>query len=76
MKALLAAILSFTSANNRLISDSKNLLADIDINSDDAVVKLQVVTSTWAPQDDISLLRNRTSELAKAIEGWGKLRCV
>lgn len=71
MKGLLAAILSFTSANNRLISDAKNLLADIDVNSDDAVVKLQVVTTTWAPEGELSLLRNRTSELAKAIEGWG-----
>ncbi|MCD6056222.1 MAG: hypothetical protein K0R12_1184, partial [Gammaproteobacteria bacterium] len=71
MKALLAAILSFTSANNRLISDAKNLLADIDVNTDDAVVKLQVVTTTWAPEGDMGLLRNRTAELAKAVEGWG-----
>ena len=71
MKGLLAAILSFTSSNNRLISDAKNLLTDIDVNSDDAVVKLQVVTTTWAPEGQTSLWRNRTSELAKAIEGWG-----
>ena len=71
LKATLAAILSFTSANNRLISDAKNLLADIDMNTDDAVVKLQVVATTWAPEGDLRLLRNRTTELAKAVEGWG-----
>lgn len=71
LKALLATILSFTSAQNRLLSDSAKLLNYIKLNTDDAVVRLRVAASTWAPADNIRLLRTRTAELAKAIEGWG-----
>nr|NKB46535.1 type IV secretion protein IcmB [Legionellales bacterium] len=70
-KGLLSSILSFSSTYNRLISDATNLLKYIDINTDDAVVRLRVTASTWAPEDNIALLRNRVAELAKALEGWG-----
>lgn len=70
-KSMMAAILSFTSAHNVLVSDAKNLLANIEINTDDAVIKLQVSLATWAPEGNIRLLRTRTAELAKAVEGWG-----
>lgn len=71
VKALIATILSFSSAENRLISDSMNLLNYVAINTDDAVVRLRVVACTWAPEGNIALLRTRAAELAKAIEGWG-----
>lgn len=71
LKGLLASILGFTSAQNRLLSDSVKLLNYISINTDDAVVRLRVAAVTWAPYDNIPLLRTRASELAKAIEGWG-----
>lgn len=71
LKGLLAAILSFSSQNNRLISDSVNLLKYIQINTDEAVIRLRVVASTWAPEGDEPLLRRRSSELVKAIQGWG-----
>lgn len=71
LKGLLAAILSFSSAQNRLISDSVNLLKYIQLNTDEAVVRLRVVASTWAPEGNLPLLRRRTSELVKAIQGWG-----
>ncbi|HAU1881849.1 TPA: type IV secretion protein IcmB, partial [Legionella pneumophila] len=70
-KGLLAAILSFSSAQNRLISDSVNLLKYIQLNTDEAIVRLRVVATTWAPEGNIPLLRRRSSELVKAIEGWG-----
>lgn len=70
-KGLLASILSFSSVNNRLISDANNLLKYINVNTDEAVIRLRVIASTWAPEGDISLLRRRTSELVKAIQGWG-----
>lgn len=70
-KSLLASILSFSSANNRLLSDSNNLLQYIAINTDDAVVRLRIAACTWAPEGQLSLLRTRAAELAKAIEGWG-----
>lgn len=71
IKSSLASVLAFSSAQNRLINDSTNLLNYIDLNTDDAVVKLRVSAATWAPEGDIRMLRTRTSQLAKAIEGWG-----
>ncbi|WP_133129399.1 type IV secretion protein IcmB [Legionella yabuuchiae] len=71
LKGLLAAILSFSSAQNRLISDSVNLLKYLQINTDEALIRLRVVVSTWAPEGNIPLLRRRSSELVKAVEGWG-----
>ena len=70
-KSMMASILSFTSAQNGLVHDASKLLKDIEVNTDDAVVKLQVSLATWAPEGNIRLLRTRTAELAKAVEGWG-----
>jgi intracellular multiplication protein IcmB len=71
MRSAVASILTVTSSQNRLITDSMKLLDYINLNTDDAVVKLRVSASTWAPEGDIRLLRSRASMLAKAIEGWG-----
>lgn len=71
LKSVLASILSFSSAENRLLSDANNLLKYIEINTDDAVVRLRVASVTWAPEGNIPLLRTREAELAKAIQGWG-----
>lgn len=71
MRSALASVLSVTSAQNRLISDSLNLLRYIKLNTDDAVVRFRVAASTWAPSGDERLLRSRASMLAKAIQGWG-----
>ncbi len=71
LRAAIAAVLTFSSQQNRLISDSLNLLSYINLNADDAVVRLRVTACTWAPEGDVRLLRSRASVLAKAIEGWG-----
>lgn len=71
IRAAIASVLTVTSSQNRLITDSLRLLDYINLNTDDAVVRLRVSASTWAPEGDIRLLRSRTSMLAKAIEGWG-----
>ncbi len=70
-KQMLTTILAFSSAQNRLIADSANLLKYIDINTDDAIVRLRVVAATWAPEGNLQLLRLRTAELSRAIQGWG-----
>ena len=70
-KGLLSSILTFTSAQNRLISDSVNLLKYLQLNTDDVIVRLRVVATTWAREGDLPLLRRRSSELVKAIQGWG-----
>ncbi|EKD54025.1 MAG: hypothetical protein ACD_60C00128G0001 [uncultured bacterium] len=70
-KSMMAAILSWTSAQNALVHDAAKLLANIETNTDDAVVKLEVSLATWAPEGNLRLLRTRAAELAKAVEGWG-----
>lgn len=70
-KSVMAAILSWTSQQNALVHDAYKLLNDVQLNTDDAVVKLQVSFATWAPEGNIRLLRTRAAELAKAVEGWG-----
>lgn len=70
-KGLLSSILSFSSAQNRLISDSVNLLKYLKLNTDDSIVRLRVVAITWAKENELPLLRRRASELVKALQGWG-----
>lgn len=71
VRSAMSSVLTVTSAQNRLISDSLKLLQYIKLNTDDAVVRLRVAATTWAPEGDERLLRARTSMLAKAIQGWG-----
>lgn len=71
LRSAISSVLSWTSAENRLFNDAVNLLKYIDLTTDDAVVRFRVTATTWAPAGDIRLLRARTAQLAKAIEGWG-----
>lgn len=70
-KKMLSGILSFSSAQNKLLNEASDLLSYININRDEALVRLRVSAATWAPKDNLPLLRNRVAELAKAIQGWG-----
>lgn len=70
-KGTLSAVLAFSSAQNRLISDSVNLLNYLDLNTDETLIRLRVVATTFAPENNLALLRRRSSELVKAIQGWG-----
>lgn len=71
IRSAIASVLTITSRQNRLISDSLKLLSYINLSADDAVVRLRVTASTWAPEGDMRLLRSRSSMLARAIQGWG-----
>ncbi|OGV49306.1 MAG: type IV secretion protein IcmB, partial [Legionellales bacterium RIFCSPHIGHO2_12_FULL_42_9] len=70
-KGILTSILSFSSPQNRLISDASNLLKYLKFNTDNVIVRLRVTATTWAPENNLPLLRRRASDLVKAIEGWG-----
>ncbi len=70
-KAMMASILSWAASHNALVHDATKLLRDIEVNTDDAVVKFQVSMATWAPEGNIRALRTRAAELAKAVQGWG-----
>lgn len=71
IKKALSGILSFSSAQNRLINNSIKLLEYIQLNTDDTVVRLRVAACTWADQGQDSLLQSRVAQLARAIESWG-----
>src|SRR6185295_7442635 len=70
-KSAMASILSWTSGQNRLVHDATKLLRDVELNTDDAVIRLQVCLATWAPEGNLRFIRTRAAELAKAVEGWG-----
>ncbi len=71
LRSAISSVLSWTSAENRLFNDAVNLLRYLNLSTDDAIVRLRVAASTWAPVGDIRLLRSRTAQLAKSMEGWG-----
>lgn len=71
VKPILASILSFASTQNVLICDAEELLKYYDSNTDYAIVKFRVTASTWANVGEERLLRTRSAELAKALQGWG-----
>jgi intracellular multiplication protein IcmB len=70
-KSMLATVLSFSSEENRLLSDANNLLHYIGLNSDEAIVQLKLIACTWAPEGQLDILRTRTAILARAIQNWG-----
>jgi len=70
-KSMISSILSFASKHNGLISDATKMLQNLEVNSDTPIVKLRVTLTTWAPADNLRLLRIRTAELVKAVQGWG-----
>lgn len=71
VKPVLASILSFASSVNPLITDAAELLKQYEATTDYAIVKFRVTASTWASVGEERLLRTRSAELAKALQGWG-----
>ena len=72
-KRAMAGVLAFSSAQNRLINGAIKLLDYLELESDDSVVIIKTVASTWAPADDEKLLRSRHSQLSRAIQSWGSI---
>jgi intracellular multiplication protein IcmB len=70
-KSTLASILSFASNDNKLINGAIKELRYLENNTDEAIVKLRVMASTWAKAGSEQLLQTRAAELAKALQGWG-----
>lgn len=72
LKSLVASILAFTHNDNSLVADSLNELREQVKKLGVADVKFRTAFSTWAPSDNIKLLKTRISQLARAVEGWGQ----
>lgn len=70
-KNILAQFLTIASHHNKLIVESHKMLQDMDQRSDNPVVKLYVTFATWAPAEDMNLLKARVAKLAKIIQSWG-----
>ncbi len=71
LKSTISTILSFAHAHNRLIGNAVDLLRYLEVNTDDAIVRLRVTATTWAKVGEEKTLRLRVAELAKSIQGWG-----
>lgn len=71
IKRMFSSILSFSSAQNRLINDAVSVLEYIETQTDDKLIKLRVVATTWAPEGQKKLLLSRAALLARAIQSWG-----
>lgn len=71
LKSTVATILSFAHTNNRLIGNAVELLKYLQVNTDDAIVRLRVAACTWAKVGEEKILRTRAAELAKSLQGWG-----
>lgn len=70
-KNMLAQVLAFSASDNRLIADTHKMLKNLNERSDDPIVRLFVITSTWAPANNEDLLKERVAKLAKAMQSWG-----
>ena len=68
-RAFAASILAFSNEVNRQISESLKALQHL--SQSEAVVKLRVSLSTFAPANDRKLIETRMSALTQALESWG-----
>lgn len=68
-KKMMADLLSF-SGENRLVSDALEELREMEVEGE-SMVKVSISLATWAGRDDIKLLRERASRLARAAVSWG-----
>ncbi len=71
IKRMFTSILAFSSSQNRLINDAINVLEYIETQTDDKIIKLRVIATTWAPEGQKKLLQSRSALLARAIQSWG-----
>lgn len=71
MKHTLASGLYFLpGATNKQIVMVYNHLKDRVLGGT-TVVGVRIVATTWAPKEDLRLVRERSSALARALQGWG-----
>ncbi|MDC3181189.1 type IV secretion protein IcmB [Gammaproteobacteria bacterium] len=80
-KRAMASVLAFSSSQNRLINDAVKLLDYIDLETDDSVVIVRAVFSTWVAESgsreaDVKQLRTQLATLARAIQGWGTMDVI
>ncbi|WP_192484417.1 MULTISPECIES: AAA family ATPase [Cysteiniphilum] len=70
-KTMLAKFLAFSNSENQLILDAADLLKNLDNKSDDPIIKLSIILTTWAPLNDPQLLAQRKSRMMTVVQSWG-----
>ncbi len=67
----IAALFGWSNSDNQLVKDAIHQINDLVKHHGELDVKLRVDFSTWAPKTERKLLGTRSSQLARAVQGWG-----
>ena len=71
VKAFLAGIFTITNSENRAIREAIKQLRELQTFSEVMPTRLRISFATWAPNDDLRLIEERSSRLQRAVESWG-----
>jgi intracellular multiplication protein IcmB len=71
IKNAIASVLTFTSNDNKLISNAVKMLNRLRDENQGPMVRLRTSFATWAPADSKRLIEQRGSRLIRAVESWG-----
>ncbi len=66
-----AALFGWSNSDNRLVKDAITEIKDLVKHHGEQDVKLRVDFATWAPKGEYKVLATRSSQLARAVQGWG-----
>lgn len=67
----ISALFGWSNSDNRLVKDAITEIRDLVKHHGELDVKLRIDFSTWAPKGERKLLATRSSQLARAVQGWG-----
>lgn len=67
----IAALFGWSNSDNRLVKDAISEIRNLVKHHGELDVKLRIDFATWAPKDERKLLATRSSQLARAVQGWG-----
>lgn len=70
-KATVAQLLGFASAGNKMIDHAYKDLTALQNEAGESIVQARIAVCTWAPKEDKDLLKKRSSDLARSLQGWG-----
>lgn len=73
-KGLFSQILGFASSQNKMINAGVQQLKVYKEEQGETIVGIRAALCTWAPKKDKELLLQRSSELARNVEGWGSCK--
>lgn len=72
IKNTIASILAFSNNDNRLICDALDDLKKRVQKKGEVDAKVKISFATWGPSDNLKLVKKRSQQLARAVEGWGQ----